>query len=209
MVQRLDGRKSEYREAYDIFKTRWVKGSAPEPEAIFAISNTILSAEFDTFTMKLRQEDSDVSTSHAFHGTLLLCDLLNRNQVCHDDRCGVCGIIQKGFDPSRIGSNIPRFMRFGQGFYLAPHSSKCHDYTQGVEEYGVRALLLCLVASGTRFETLSDHTTFTQPPQQCDSVYGKAGGTLNYPEVVVYQKEALLPQFVIVYRLDGVHKIAK
>ena len=181
----------------------------PEPEAIYAVSNPRLSSEFHAFTTKLREEDSDASTSRAFHGTTLSCDLLNNNDLCRDIQCGVCGITRTGFDPGRIGSNIPRFMRFGHGFYLAPHSSKCHDYTQGVEEYGVRAMLLCLVASGTRYETQSDHTTLTQPPHQCDSVYGRAGGTLNYPEVVVYHKEAILPQFVIVYRHDGVHKIAK
>ena len=209
LLQRLDVKKSEYKEAYDLFKTTWVKGAVPEPEAIYAITNCKLSSSFQTFTKQLREEEADASTSRVFHGTSLLCDMLNNAQVCHNSECGVCGITQMGFDPSRIGTNIPRFMRYGRGFYFAPNSSKCHDYTQGAEEYGVRAQLLCLVASGTRFETTSDHTSLTQPPQQYDSVYGRAGGTLNYPEVVVYQREAILPQFVIVYRHNGVHKIAK
>ena len=196
---------------YKLFKSTWdpAKGASPEPVAIYAITNCKLSSAFEAFTKQLRDEGADASTSQVFHGTSLLCDLLNNDQACADRDCGICGIIQTGFDPHRIGTNIPRFMRFGHGFYFAPNSSKCHDYTVGVEEYGVRALLVCLVASGTKFETTSDHTRLTQAPQQYDSVFGKAGGTLNYPEVVVYKKEAILPQFAILYRHNGVHQIAK
>ena len=194
---------------YKLFKTTWAKGASPEPMAVYAVTNRSLSSTFQAFTKQLRDEGADASTSRVFHGTSLHCDLLNNNQVCTDSGCGVCGIVQTGFDPDRIGTNIPRFMRFGRGFYFAPNSSKCHDYTLGVEEYGVRALLVCLVASGTKFETTTDHTSLTQAPQQYDSVFGTAGGTLNYPEVVVYRREAILPQFVIVYRHNGVHQIAK
>ena len=31
---------------------------------------------------------------------------------------------------------------------------------------------------------------------------------LNYEEVVVYESHAILPEFVIVYKKNGVHKIA-
>ena len=121
----------------------------------------------------------------------------------------MCGISQNGFNASKIGSNIPGFKRFGHGIYLAPNSSKCHDYTQGVPEYGVRAQLLCLVACGAKYELRHDNTALQQPPSQFHSVYGRSGGSLNYDEIVVYDVRAVLPQFVVVYAHDGVYKIAK
>ena len=199
----------EYNTAYHLFKDKWVKGSPPEPEAIFAVSNPTLFQTFQFYARQLREKDADSTTGQFFHGTSLLCELAVNNSLCDNDDCGVCGIAKRGFDPALRGTNIPRFKRFGLGFYLAPNSSKCHDYTQGMEEYGFRAQLLCLVACGTKFETKSDHTTLTTPPRDCDSVYGQSGGTLNYDEVVVYDCKAIYPEFVIVYKHNGVHKIAQ
>ena len=48
-----------------------------------------------------------------------------------------------------IQTNIT-FQRFGHGFYLAPNSSKCHDYTQGAN--GCRAMLLCDVCPGRQYQ---------------------------------------------------------
>ena len=121
----------------------------------------------------------------------------------------MCGISKNGFDASLIGKNIPRFQRFGKGIYLAPNSSKCHDYTQGNPDYGYRAQLLCLVACGAKYELLHDSTTLVAPPDNFHSVHGKAGGSLNYDEIVVYQADAVLPQYIVVYKLNGVEKIAK
>ena len=164
---------------------------------------------FQSYVTKQREKGAEPTTNYHFHGTTMNCNLLACDSVCNDRLCGVCGISQRGFDPELIGTNIPRFMRFGRGFYLAPNSSKCHDYTQGTNAVGLRAQILCLVASGTKFETRSDHTNFSTPPEHYDSVYGRSGGTLNYEEVVVYKSEAILPEFIVVYKRDSVHKIAK
>ena len=146
-----------------------------------------------------------------FHGTKLLCDLLSADEACSQPDCGICGVCRKGFDSSLIGTNISRFKRFGHGIYLAPNSSKCHDYTQGVEEYDIRAQLLCLVACGEKCELIHDNTELKQPPLNYHCVYGKSarGGSLNYDEIVVYDAQAVLPQYVVVYRHNGVDKIAK
>lgn len=107
--------------------------------------------------------------------------------------------------------NIPRFQRFGKGIYLAPNSSKCHDYTQGNPSHGFRAQLLCLVAQGARHELVQDNTKLMGAPEGFDSVYGcgKKGGSLNYDEIVVYEAKAVWPQYAVVYELNGVDKIAK
>ena len=141
-----------------------------------------------------------------FHGTSLKCAIYQTATVCGDTSCGICGISQKGMLPNFKAKNI-KFQRFGNGFYLAPNSSKCHDYTQGYDKY--RAMLLFDVAEGNKYVVKNDQTTLNAPPQGYDSVYGQHGGSLNYDEIVLYKTEALLPTHIVVYTKDGIHKIAK
>ena len=54
----------------------------------------------------------------------------------------------------------------------------------------------------TRNFSLSGQRTFTQFTE-------KPGGSLNYDEIVAYTTDAVLPQYVVVYELNGAEKIAK
>lgn len=213
---RLKSDQQTYKDVSKHFIKEWVKTTEefpdpPRPTAIYAIQNQALVEAFHTYGDQLRKDKSSTSANSDlfFHGTSITCDLEKSNKYCSDTNCGVCGISQNGFDASKIGTNISRFKRFGHGIYLAPNSSKCHDYTQGVVEYGTRAQLLCLVACGAQYELLHDDTKLQQPPSQYHSVYGKSGGSLNYDEIVVYDVRAVLPQYIVVYEHNGVHKIAK
>lgn len=209
-IVKLDSRKSEYKQAYDQFMSSWVKNPPPpDPVAIYAISNKTVFDNFKSYVKRQKKNHSDSTTSYNFHGTSLLCNLLQTNKLCSTTECGICGISRLGFSQDLIGTNIPRFMRFGKGFYLAPNSSKCHDYTRGDDEYGVRAQLLCSVASGTKFTTEKNRECLVKPPRDCDSVHGVRGSELNYEEIVVYDGDAVLPEFIIVYNKNGVHQIAK
>ena len=40
------------------------------------------------------------------------------------------------------------------------------------------------------------------------SIKGVAGGSLNFPEIVVYRGDAVLPRYIIVYDKAGAGKIA-
>ena len=53
--------------------------------------------------------------------------------------------------------------------------------------------------------------TLQGPPAGYDSVHGQGGphSVLNYDEVVIYNPDCVLPRYVIVYQLNGTHKIAK
>ena len=75
----------------------------------------------------------DRTVEEYYHGTNLTCDITTTQALCHDQDCGICGISAVGFDHHCVRKNI-NFQRFGCGFYLAPNSSKCHDYTQGYME---------------------------------------------------------------------------
>ena len=169
---------------------------------MFVIDNPKLKYQFQKYHSSL----SVKTIGQYYHGTGLKCAIYQNATVCSDNSCGICGVSQKGMLPNFKTSNIT-FQRFGNGFYLAPNSSKCHDYTRGYDKY--RAMLLFDVAEGNKYIVKNDQTTLTAPPQGYDSVYGQHGSSLNYDEIVLYKSEAILPTHVVVYIKDGIHKIAK
>lgn len=103
-----------------------------------------------------------------------------------------------------IRRNIDSFkQRFGNGYYFALHSSKCHHYT-GQSYYGYRAILLCKVVTGKKCILKEDRRDLNEAPRGYDSVYGEDYPTakVKYPEVVVYKEEAVQPQYIIVYKYN-------
>ena len=178
------------------------KGTCGVLYEVFLIDNPKLKDEFQDYLSSL----SVKTVSQHYHGTSLKCAIYQNVTVCSDEACGVCGIIKKGILPDFKTSNI-KFQRFGDGFYLAPNSSKCHDYTQGHDKY--RAMLLFDVAEGNKYIVKDNQTRLKGPPQGYDSVYGESGSSLNYDEIVLYSSKALLPTHILVYTKDGIHKIAK
>ena len=150
------------------------------------------------------QQLRDQTVEEHYHGTKLTCDL--SKVPCNDEECGICGISSSGLDRRCIQKNI-NFQRFGHGFYLAPNSSKCHDYTQGC--HGYRAMLLCHVSPGVKYPLKTDKEKLAGPPPGFDSIDGQVGRSLNYAEIVVYNPDAVVPRYIIVYQKDGVNKIAQ
>ena len=211
VLKRIEEYSDAFRDVLKLFVDQWDrrKSQCPEITAALFIENKALQARYNEYKKQLMDNMKDPNETILFHGTVLDCDLLSRMIECSGTNCGICGISQDGFDESRIGYNIPRFQRFGCGIYLAPNSSKCHDYTQG--SYGVRAMLVCKVALGKSYVLTESQSNLTAAPHGFDSVYGKNSpqGALNYDEVVVYCSEAILPTYIIVYKRDGIGKIAK
>lgn len=194
MFTRLTG--EEFYRAAGKFSSQWQKGEPPTVQLILKVENRNWEHKWSTYRQGL---SSHIIEEH-FHGTTLSCDISSSLAPCRDGNCGICGISCSGLDLTCIRKNID-FQRFGQGFYLAPHSSKCHDYTQGTN--GCRAMLLCDVCPGKKYRLESNSQHRTGPPSGYDSVYGQVGSKLNYPEIVVYKPEAVMPRFIFVYRKDG------
>lgn len=184
------------------FTAKWSKGTCPTVEHVFSVCNAKLKKIWTSYKDAL----ATPSTEEYFHGTKLMCDIIGSKALCSDQECGICGIANIGFDRRCIRKNI-NFQRFGHGFYLAPNSSKCHDYTQG--KGGFRAMLLFDVCPGNKYQLKRDDETLTSPPEGYHSIHGKSGISLNYDELVLYNADAALPKYVILYRMDGDHKIAK
>ena len=192
--------RSEFSLVSQKFTSSWKKGSCPKVDSVYVVSNSALESRWTAYKQQLQ----DQTVEEYYHGTKLTCDL--SNAPCTDQECGICGISNTGLDRRCIRKNI-NFQRFGHGFYLAPHSSKCHDYTQGANGY--RAMLLCSVCPGTKYNILRDNVKLKGPPQGYNCVFGQAGQSLNYEEIVVYNPDAVVPRYIIVYQRNGVAKIAK
>ena len=175
-------------------------------KAIFVIQNEGLDVKWKTYKASLPSYYQYLEEDH-YHGTKLCCDISSKQDICTSLDCSVCRISESGFSRFKIRQNIPHFQRFGQGFYLAPKSSKCHDYTQGAHTY--RAMLLCRVFPGNKYKLKKDDSSLQGPPSGYHSIYGEAGRSLNYEEIVLPNADAILPKYIIVYRKDGEHKIAK
>lgn len=187
------------------FKASWntAKGTCPPVTAVFKVRPDGIDAKFDAYVSSLREKAREVD--YYFHGCKLTCDLLNTNKLCNLPDCTICMVSRQGFDISKVGSNV-KFTRFGRGLYFAPESSKCHDYTLGVPQYGYRAMFFVKCAPGFKQLDFTGNQQRTSPDQGYNSLYGHAGGSLNYDELCLYTDQACVPEFIIVYTRDGVDR---
>ncbi len=204
-IKRLTGFDGpQYQKVEKHFREQWTKITdnypvPPIPVVIYAIQNDDLTNRYDQYKEKTFGDSSESNKEWYFHGTSLKCDIIDSNECCDDNACGVCGISRNGFDLSFIGK---KYQRFGRGIYLAPNSSKSNDYATSKRYYvNYKAQLLCLVACGNKHILFNDDRSLHAPPANYHSVYGKASnnGKLNYDELVVYDEAAINPQFIVVY----------
>ena len=208
-LKQLNSSIAEYTRILIKFQNDWAtaKGTCPSVDHVFEISCKNLENSWKVYKHALANSSHPTVVEQHYHGTFIKCDLISSKSFCSHNDCGICGISQQGFKKKCVGKNIPGFQRFGHGFYLAPHSSKCHDYTQGTHIH--RAMLLCDVLPGKKHVVQTNQTHLVAPPQGYDSVYGQPGGSLNYPEIVIYDEASILPRYIIFYQKDGIGKIAK
>jgi hypothetical protein len=114
--------------------------------------------------------DDGSNTRRRFHGTFMHhnCKLGSGSMQAHgtgepfatpalcspDMGCGVCGVIQNGFDTNLVGKNT-KGKRFGHGIYSTATSSKAHDYTAFDREPrpdGIRAVFIVKAVAGNPFQ---------------------------------------------------------
>jgi hypothetical protein len=143
-----------------------------------------------------------------FHGTKrsINCNINISGTLCRNSDCSVCCISVTGnypkyyflnflgFKVSKSGTNIS-FARFGRGIYFAPNSSKANDYNIAT----IRSMFVCNVLAGKEYHSTDNMTNLTAPPSGYHSVRGITGGVLNYPELVVYEDNAIDLTHLILY----------
>ncbi|MCG8625055.1 MAG: hypothetical protein MJE68_24025 [Proteobacteria bacterium] len=174
------------------FRKAWAREKRPHPEvdSIFKVTNSTLEKKWTTYRSRLIEKD----VKELYHGTKFSCKITTTQKLCNIGNCGICGISSIGLDHQYIRNG---FQKFGNGFYLAPNSSKCNDYAQSCD--GLKAMFLCDVLPGKRYTVKTNRQHLEGPPTGYDSVYGNIGEDLNFDEQVVYKSEAVLPRYIIVY----------
>ena len=188
-----------------VFRENWNKnkGACPPITAILKVRPNGADAKFEAYRSTLRSGVKMIE--FYFHGCKITCDLLNTKTLCNRPDCTVCLVSRQGFDISKVGTNVP-YTRFGRGLYFAPESSKCHDYTLGLANYGYRAMLYVKCAPGFKQVAFTDNLKRTAPDPGYNSLYGHAGTALNYDELCLYTDQACVPDSIIIYNRDGVDR---
>jgi len=145
-----------------------------------------------------------------YHGTDRVCSLGDETsdlELCDSssesdwEECSQCRILENSINVKLAGRNA----RFGPGIYTTTVSSKAADYPKkSSNQYSdYRCILYCSVALGNEEKMYSRwDRTITGPSDGYDSVYGatkEEGGTLNYPENVVYKNKAICVKYMILY----------
>lgn len=196
-IKWVEKMSAKFAEISQQFTINWKKETAPRVTFVFSITNDYLQQEWESYKQVLKHRGHPQDSEDYFHGTKLSCTIDASKKLCRVGECGICGIADAGMDPNYIRKNS--FQRFGKGFYLAPNSSKSHDYTKR-NDYDSRALLLCHVLPGIKYPLSDRNQRLKKPPSGYDSVFGMVGSELNYPEIVVYDQRAVLPKYIIGYQ---------
>ena len=140
---------------------------------------------------------------------------------CARAECKVCSICQSSFHLREVGAGSggrgwAGKLRYGDGLYFAPNSSKSNDYnekSQRERKSGAgevrrwRCMFLSTVALGRSFSPTEDQMS----PDECEALVAQGYHSidadpaqiekLNYAEVVVYDHRQVIPAYLIVYSL--------
>ena len=193
----------EYTAVSNQFLSSWKKGSPPSRNCIRGILCIDVSRLQKNYTSYVKNQlKGSPNEVTYFHGTTLCCNIVSTSNFCGSSTCGACGISQRGFLQSKVGTHV-RFQRLGKAFYFSPNSSKCHEYSEG--HSGCRALILCRIAQGKVYQATSDMTHLSSPPPGYDSVsaFPSHHSGMNYGEVATFAEHAALPTHIIVYQHQG------
>lgn len=130
---------------------------------------------------------------------------LNEKLLFHGSR-SIDKILSQGFNERYADQNG----MFGAGLYFASHSSKSNQYTFGLNQgcpshddkscyICEREMILAQVALGNCLVTQDELPDYRHAPPGFNSVAGRPGPSLKYPEYAIYDGKFAYPSFVIKY----------
>ncbi|KAH7279657.1 hypothetical protein KP509_37G028500 [Ceratopteris richardii] len=149
-------------------------------------------------------------------------------RLCTESTCSLCRIIETGFMTNKC--RLERYQRYGKGIYTSQCSSKASEYVRynaSVRETGgflaclsavclsdeisfsssgkntYKVMLICKVLAGRPYKTTGKDKHRRQAPKGYHSVQGIPGEDLNYDELVVYDDDAIIPDYIILYTSSG------
>lgn len=159
-----------------------------------------------------------------FHGTSQIPECAFGSSVqcppCPNSSCALCNICHDTFVLNLAGTSSHggrrMELRYGKGLYFSSCSSKSNDYAVNTERPSprinkkLRVMFLCKVALGDRIYSCKE-AIMPEPIVSQTIINGRytslvgettaTGGALNYEENVVYNAEAAIPSYIIVYEI--------
>ena len=115
--------------------------------------------------------------SACFYTGSLHCNPIINNTLCQDPNCSICSFSQDGLQDAEV--------------LVFPHSSTCHDFSEGKLDIGYRAQIICFIA-------VDASRQLTLWRSSC-STYEGIVVSKNYP--------SLLPRYVLIYKRDGTERL--
>jgi len=112
-------------------------------------------------------------------------------------------IAATGFDWRLAGKKTG--MMFGRGIYFAPRASKC-DFYADTNKDGTKCMFLARVMLGSslpRWRKCTDVTTVGPDFDSICAMPREYQGSVDFPEMVIYQKGQALPCFKIEYKHES------
>lgn len=173
------------------------KSYTPVLKAIFSVNDKERFKKFEDYKEIVSAENyGDANERRWWHGTMLGCPLNDNATVCSGN-CHVCSILQKGF-LLKYANSTRSWGRFGNGLYFACDAAKSNDYTTPNKD-GIRCLVLCKLIVGKPMIYTQDQTALQAPPTGYHSVLGEKGSSLNFPELVMWNEDGILPAYAVFY----------
>ncbi|KAK0714138.1 hypothetical protein B0T26DRAFT_874084 [Lasiosphaeria miniovina] len=188
------------------FKKKWLHTSKyAQIHAIYGITEGDLARSYRG--KRFARSMNGGVYRHLFHGTRRACRIGDPGTglltPCHRESCSLCGILRKSFT---ITGARPGSM-FGPGIYTTEVSSKADIYVRNHHvRSNMHAMLLCRVAyNRPQLVSVADHSRIC-PDAGYDCVEAVRlvdGGSVDYPETVVYRDDAIVPVALIMYTRQG------
>ncbi|OCH85006.1 ADP-ribosylation [Obba rivulosa] len=144
----------------------------------------------------------DGAEQYLFHGTRRACHIGDDNNnlyPCNNPDCFFCSIMKCSFSLAHVGAHE----MFGKGIYTSSVSSKADGYVWNWHMHSHKhTMFLSNVVTGRVEPLLVPQPNRTAPDAGFDSTEGVTkpqGGSVEYPETIVYREDAILPSVVVVY----------
>ncbi|XP_039137467.1 uncharacterized protein LOC120275048 [Dioscorea cayenensis subsp. rotundata] len=181
-----------------IFKSSWHRRALPacKIERILKVRNSPRTvARFEEYRAAVKSRAlnpkkhprcaADGNELLRFHPAILSCALGSGSSLCSSPACGVCGIIRHGF------------AREACGVRTTASSGRAHELGHAVGGVGSKAMMVCRVIAG-RVRRAGDEEDAGAGGSGYDSL---AGADANLEDLSVGNPRAILPCFVVIYRL--------
>ena len=205
-VTKLTSSDAAYTSVEHQFSSKWNPKPAPNVRSIYAIflDKKLVEAyeDYKEKVIKMRPNSKAVqkgwgsggpgNEQRRFHGTAMTCGFAG-GHICNSSSCAMCRIIETGFKVSKASSGG----LYGAGTYSSSQPDKSDVYNHGSKDAfgkGTKCMFLCSVVIGVGYERKGSQR-FTKPPAGYDSVLG----SITTDEAIVYEDEAAIPRYVIVY----------